>query len=75
MFFQKSLPPDLALRSWLGAGEGFDFVREALGIGFGGALGFSGSGAEAAKWKYSMTNRETPHGEMKTLHVTFANAP
>ncbi|MBR2920537.1 MAG: hypothetical protein IKC27_04190 [Kiritimatiellae bacterium] len=30
------------------AGEGFDFVCEALDIGFSGSLGFSGSGAEAA---------------------------
>ena len=27
-----------------GAGEGFDFVREALNIGFGGAFGLFGFG-------------------------------
>ena len=73
---QKFVLPDLALRSWLGAGEGFDFVREALDIGFGGTFGlFRFGGAKAAERKCSMTKRETPHGEMKTLHVTFANAP
>ena len=58
MFFQKSLPPDLALRSWLGAGEGFDFVREALNIGFGGAFGLFGFGG----------------GKMEVLHDRYGNA-
>ena len=32
------------------------------------------TGAKAAERKCSMTNRETPHDERKTLHETFANA-
>ena len=40
-----------------------------------GPFGFSGSGAGAAKWKCYMTDMETPHDEMETLHMTFANAP
>ena len=32
-----------------GAGEGFDFVREALGIGFGGAFGLFGFGGGGSK--------------------------
>ena len=32
------------------------------------------TGAKAEERKCSMTNRETPHDEIKTLHETFANA-
>jgi hypothetical protein len=32
-----------------GAGEGFDFVREALDIGFGGAFGLFGFGGAGGK--------------------------